>query len=113
PASSTPPLLEGFAASERARLVLEHVQVVVQVEDLLMPLVRARVARNAASLVPDLDRGWRQLDLDRGTRCHWRGVRVGPGFDAAQPVDLAKAHLDQIEALAGQWQQVLAFDGQR
>jgi hypothetical protein len=56
---------------------------------------------DAASLMPELDRGRRQLDLDRGPRRHWRGVRVGPGFDAAQPVDLAKAHLDQAEALTG------------
>src|SRR5262249_55622201 len=60
PASSLTPLLEWLAASERTWLALEHVQVVLQVEQLLVPSVRARVASDAAALVPDLDAGRRQ-----------------------------------------------------
>jgi hypothetical protein len=59
PASSASPLLEWFAAGECARFALQHVHVVLEVEDLLMALVRARVTCHAAALVPDLDAGWR------------------------------------------------------
>ena len=65
PATSASPLLQRFAAGECAWFVLQHVQVVLQVEDLLMAVVRAHVASDAATLVPDLDAGWRQLHLDR------------------------------------------------
>src|SRR5579859_1144704 len=69
--------------------------------------------RHTAALVPDLDCAWRQLDLDGGARWQRRGVGVGLGFDATLVIQLAKTHVDQIEALTGQWQQMLALDFQR
>src|SRR5579859_527040 len=112
PASSASPLLQRFAAGERARLVLEYVQVVLQVEDLLVTVVRAGVACDTVALVPDLNVGRCQLDLDRRAGWQWRGVRVGLGLHAPLTIQMAKAHLDQVEAFAGHRQQVLAFDRQ-
>src|SRR5712691_5347271 len=63
PASSSTPLVQRFAAGEGAWLVLEHVQVVLQVEDLLMTTVRAGMTCDAAALVPDLDRRRGEFDL--------------------------------------------------
>src|SRR6266487_3538690 len=113
PAPSSTPLLQRFAADECARLVLEHVQVVLQVEYLLATTVRAGVTCDAAALIPDLDRRRGEFDL---RLCAWRqrrGIGVGPRFDAAQPIDLAEADLHQVETLAGQWQEMLALDSQR
>jgi hypothetical protein len=39
PASSASPLLQRFAAGERARFVFQYVQVMLQIEDLLMAVV--------------------------------------------------------------------------
>src|SRR5215471_21668937 len=52
PASSAAPLLQWFAAGECARFVLEYVQVMLQLEDLLMAVVRAHMACDAVTLVP-------------------------------------------------------------
>src|SRR5207244_4586845 len=91
----------------------EHVEVVLEIEDLLMAVVRARMASDTASLVPDLDDGRRQLDLDGRPRRQRRGVRVGLGLDATLVIEVTKAHLREIEALAGHRSQMLALDRQR
>src|SRR4051812_24183970 len=44
PAPRLTPLLQRLAARECAWLTLEHVEVVLQVKDLLVPSIRARVA---------------------------------------------------------------------
>src|SRR6266542_3107463 len=72
PASSSTPLVQRFAAGERAWLVLEHVQVVLQVEHLLVTTVRAGVTCDAAPLVPDLDRHRGEFDLRFRAWCQWR-----------------------------------------
>src|SRR5712692_5549387 len=63
PASSSTPLVQRFAAGEGARLVLEHVQIVFEVEYLLVTTVGAGVTCDAAALVPNLDRRRGELDL--------------------------------------------------
>src|SRR6266496_2356654 len=63
PASSSTPLVQWFAAGEGARLVLENVQVVLEVEHLLVTTVRTRVTCDTAALVPDLDRRRGEFDL--------------------------------------------------
>src|SRR6266513_299181 len=85
PASGSTPLLQGFAAGEGARLVLEHVHVVLQVEHLLVTTVRAFMTRDAEARVPDLDRRHGQLDLRLRAWPEQRRIRVGPHLDAAQP----------------------------
>src|SRR6266540_3622130 len=66
--------------------------------------------RNAPPLMADLNRGRGKLDLYGGAwpeRCR---IRVGPDPDAPKPVNACEAHFDQVEALAGHRQQVVAFD---
>src|SRR6266566_891920 len=91
PASGSTPLLQGFAAGEGARLVLEHVQVVFEVEDVLVTTVGALVTRDAAALVPDLDRRRGELDLRFRAWQQRRRIGVGPHLDTAQPIDLPEA----------------------
>src|SRR5688572_20103550 len=55
PAAEPSPLLQRLAPSERARLALQHVEVVFEIEDLLVPTVAPLVTGNALALVPDLD----------------------------------------------------------
>src|SRR5713101_5139889 len=102
PASSPTPLLQWLAAGEGTRLVLEHVQIVFEVEHVLIPTVAAGVTCDAAAFVPDLDR--RRGEFDLRFRAWRQGSRigVGPRFDTAQSIDLAEAHFHKIEALAGQ-----------
>src|SRR6266852_6550347 len=52
PATSSTPLLQRLAAGEGARLVLEHVQVVFEVEHVLIPAVAAGMTCDAAAFVP-------------------------------------------------------------
>src|SRR5712691_11394795 len=113
PATSSPPLLQRLAAGEGARLMLEHVQIVFKVEHVLIPTVAAGVTCDAAAFVPDLDRRRGEFDLRFRAWRQRRRIGVGSRLDAAQPIDLAEAHLHQIKALAGQWQQMLALDRQR
>src|SRR5579859_3207890 len=113
PAASSTPLLQGFAAGECARLVLEYVQVVFEVEDVLVTTVGALVTRDAAALVPDLDRRRGEFDLRLRGWQERRRIGVGPHFDTAQPIHRPEADLHQIEALTGQRQQMLALDRRR
>jgi hypothetical protein len=91
PASGSTPLLQGFAAGECARLVLEHVQVVFEVEDLLVTAVRALMTCDAAALVPDLDRRCGEFDLRPRAWQEWRRIGVGPHLDTAQPIHLSRS----------------------
>src|SRR5712692_2248255 len=98
PASSSTPLVQGFAAGECAWLVLEHVQVVLEVEYLLVTTVRASVTCDAVARVPDLDRRRGKFDL---RLCAWRQRRrigVGPRFDAAQPIDRSEEHTSELQS---------------
>ena len=93
--------------------MLEHVQVVLQVEDLLVTTVGALVTRDTAGLVPDLDRRRGEFDLGGRARQERRRIGVGPHLDTAQPIHLPEADLHQVEALTGHRQQILALDRRR
>src|SRR5271167_1585033 len=54
PPSSLPPRRERFGSGQRARLALEHIQIMFQLRHLLMAFVTALVARDAAALVANL-----------------------------------------------------------
>ncbi|HKH43626.1 MAG TPA: hypothetical protein VKM72_03090 [Thermoanaerobaculia bacterium] len=57
PAAEPTPLLQRLAAGERAGLALQHVEVVLEIEDLLVPAVAPLVTGHALALVPDLHAG--------------------------------------------------------
>src|SRR5579859_915197 len=107
PAASSTPLLQGFAAGECARLVLEYVQVVFEVEDVLVTTVGALVTRDAVALVPDLDRRRGGFDLRLRAWQERRRIGAGPHLDTPQPIHWPEADLHQIEALASHRQQML------
>ena len=68
PAAELAPLLQRLAPGERAGLALQHVEVVLEVQDLLVAAVAALVAGDPLALVPDLDVRGCQPGLDRGAQ---------------------------------------------
>ena len=63
PPSALPPLLERLGAGHRPRLALEHVEIVIEVENLLPAAVTALMPGDTDTVVPDLEMGRVQAGL--------------------------------------------------
>ncbi len=61
-----PTLFQRHGARQRSGLLAQHIQVVLQVQPLLLPLEAALMPRHTLSLVPDLDVGSMHFGLDCG-----------------------------------------------
>ena len=112
PASELAPLLQGLAAGQCSWFVRQNVQVVLEVEDLLVPAVAALVLGDPPTVMPDLEAGGPQLHLDDAAGFDRHGVGIRFHLDAAQAVHLREADLRQVESLRRQGQQVLSLDAQ-
>ena len=91
---------QAATASHGARLFHQHIQVVIQFQNLLVALVAAFMPRHAMPPVPDLHIGRVDLGLDRCAHRQRLRVEVGQHLCAAVLVDLGKVQRSQIEAFA-------------
>src|ERR1700737_5191520 len=108
------PRRQRLRSDKRARLALQHVEIMFEIEHLLIALVTTLMAGEAAPFVPDLDATRIEPDLDRFADINWSGIKVGSHPDAAQPIDPRERDIGQVEAMLGEWQQMRAFfDHQR
>src|ERR1017187_4015797 len=102
PQSAFPPLCERLRSDERAGLSLQHPKIMFQVENLLLPLVAALVARDAAALVPDFHVARIESYLDRLAGLGRNRIHIGPHSYTAEPVDARERDLGQLETILGQ-----------
>src|SRR6266851_4872223 len=65
PQSALTPRCQRLRSGERPGLALQYVEIVLEIEHLLIALVTALVAGEAAAFVPDLDATRIESDLDR------------------------------------------------
>ena len=99
PTPSLAPLLQRLGSGQRARLVAEHIKVVLKVQHLLAAAVTALVARNPLSRVPDLDVQRVHARFHPGARFDRHRVQVGLDRDTASLVHQGKHDLGQVEPL--------------
>ena len=113
PASAFAPLLQRTRSRQRSRFLLQHVEIVLQIEHLLIATETALVPRHALPLLPDLDIGRQQFRLRTRARLQRRRVEVRAHLHAALAIHRRKTGLRQLESFRRQRQQMLAFDPHR
>ena len=82
----------------------------LELQNLLLVPVTARMVSHAVPLVPQLHPAGIGLGVDLDARCQGHRIEVGPYLGTAQTIDRGKARKRQVHALAGQRQQMGAFD---
>src|SRR2546422_4057189 len=110
PAPAFAPLLQRTRSCQCARLALQHVKIVLQIEHLFVAGGTTLVSRHALSLLPNFDIGRQQLHPRLSARLQRRGVAVRTRLHTALTIDHRKANLGQLESLRRQRQQMLALD---
>src|SRR5208282_6735973 len=114
PQSAFPPRRERLRSDERARLSLQHVEIVFQVENLLLALVAALVTRDAAACVPNFHGARIEPYLDRLAGFGRSRIEIGPHPHAAEPVHPRERDLGQLETVLSERQQMRPlFDHRR
>src|SRR5437667_7962750 len=98
PASAFAPLPQRTRSRQSSRFLLQHVEIVLQIEHLLIAAETALVPRHALPLLPDLDISRQQFRLRTRARFQRRRVEVGAHLDAALAVHCPKAGLPQFES---------------
>ena len=93
PQPSLSPLLQWARASERSRFLLKHVQVVLQIQDMLAAAVASLVRSHLPAAVPDTHLRRQHPDLCPGPRPQRRRVPVAVRLDTAFGVHDARAPL--------------------
>jgi hypothetical protein len=99
PPPRLPPLRQRFGASERARLMSEHIEIVFEIEHVLTALMAALVPRDLAAAVPDLDMRRTDAHLHPGARLRRRRGEIGLHRHAAVLVDQRKDDFSEVESL--------------
>src|SRR5438128_9009556 len=110
PALAFAPLLQRTRSCQCARLALQHVKIVLQIQHLLVAVGTTLVSRPALSLLPNFDIGRQQLHPRSSARLQRRGVAVRTRLHTTLAIDHRKANLGQLESLRRQRQQMLALD---
>ena len=87
PAALGAPLRERRRPGQGTRLVHEHVQVMLEIEDLLLPAVAAGMGREALPVMPDLHPGRVDAGVDLRAGPEGNRVAVRAHHDAALAID--------------------------
>jgi hypothetical protein len=113
PATGRAPLRQRPGPGERAGLMAQDVQVMLEIQHMLAAAVTALVAGDQATCVPDLDMKRMHTRFYPGTRADGHRVEVGLHRDAALLVDQREHDFRQVEAFRRPGQQMAALLGQR
>src|ERR1017187_8219589 len=113
PPSAFAPLPQRTRSRQRSRFLLQHVEIVLQIEHLLIAPETALVPRHALPFLPDLDISRQQFRLWARPRLQRRRITVGAHLHAALAVHRRETGLRQLETFRRQRQQLLAFAPQR
>ena len=100
-------LLQRPRSRQCARLAIEHIEIMFQVEDLLLAPVTPLVASDTAAVVPEFHPACIGLGVHLCSCLQRRRVGVGQHLGATQTVHRGEARLRQVHSLRGQWQQML------
>src|SRR5271170_7978725 len=93
PTAGLAPLVQRFRPSKRAGLAVQHVQIVLQIKDLLADTIAAFVASHALTLVPHLDIERIDARLNPSAGLDRDRIEVGLDRDAPVFVDQKKPDL--------------------
>jgi hypothetical protein len=93
PAPCLAPLGQCSRPGQCAGLALQHIQVVLQIEHLLLAAEAAFVPRHTPALMPQLNKISVYASFDLGSGLQRNRVSVGPHAHTAQPIDRGEADL--------------------
>ncbi len=113
PQPSRATLRQRRGSRQRAGLALEHVEIMLKLEDRRKPHIRSLMASETLAGGPQLDVGRPELRFDAGPDCGGHRVRIGLHAHAPRPVDLREAHFLQVEPLRRQRPQGRVLDRHR
>src|SRR6266545_3259996 len=101
PASAFPPLPQWTRSRQRSRFLLQHVEIVLQIEHLLVATETALMPRHALPFLPDLDIGRQQFRLRARPRPQWRRIEVSAHLHAPLTIHRRETGLRQLESFRG------------
>src|ERR1700712_558039 len=77
PATGRAPLRQRLGSGKRARLVAQHIEIMLEIQHMLAAAVTAFVAGDQTASMPDLDMQRMHPRFPRCARGGWHGIEVG------------------------------------
>src|ERR1700712_2411706 len=112
PATGRAPLRQRLGSGKRARLVAQHIEIMLEIQHMLAAAVTAFVAGDQTASMPDLDMQRMHPRFHSCARARWHRVEVGLHRDAALLIHEWEYDIGQVEAFRHAWQQVTALLGE-